>query len=218
MKKNNNILNITNGDVFNSYISQNDSAVYLPFNEMMMHGKTVTHIASDEFIATRIAELDTSFDEYRSKMKVFDILACDLNEYEEIRLWFGVDSFCQINLLTLLAYLEQIHYTKKVILNIIDDYSFDVLEKNIIVELGIYNELYNEVLVHQNIVYAKGVISQRALDLYFDYISNDGFLANYVKANPNKDEYLLVCDLLNLSKEYGISDIQAINLIKKYRN
>ena len=68
-------------------------------------------------------------------MSVCEVLS--KNIYSTIYLWFGKDTFCQMNLLALLVYLEQIKYQGKLILNYIDDVTFEQIESNIDVKLGI---------------------------------------------------------------------------------
>ena len=101
-------LNITNGDYFNEYLISKFGGAAIPFCEAMMDGETTADIFSEEFIALRARSLKVNKAEYRSKMYVYDYLCSD--DYQELRLWFGKDTFCQMNLLTLLAYLEQISY------------------------------------------------------------------------------------------------------------
>ncbi len=209
-------LNITNGDAFNSHLSDLKEGEFLPFNEAMMQGKAISDIASNEFIDIRVTELKTSSEIYNQKMRVFEVLKDNSKAYDKLILWFGKDTFCQMNLLSLLAYLEQIQYEGKIVLNYIDDHTFDIIESDIKVELGVYKRLYNDVLVSKNQVRAEGVILQKSLDLYYDYLSDNGSLATFIENNQDKDKKTLVCELIKISADYGISDIQAIQLIDKY--
>ena len=210
------ILNITNGDYFNDYFLSKFGGEAVPFCEAMMDGNTVPDIFSVEFIELRSKELNASAEEYKSKMHVQTALA--ENKYNELHLWFGKDTFCQANLLTLLAYLEQIEFCGKLILNYIDDETFEVTENNITVALGAYNKLYQDILIAKKRPTELGVLNAEAIDLFFDYHSADGALARLVRENSDKDVMTLVCLLLEKSSAYGLSDLQAEKLIKKYRN
>ena len=205
------ILNITNGDYFNEYFKDKFGGKAVPFCEDMMDGNVVFDIYSDEFINLRSKELNVSVEEYRSKMKVCDEL--NTKDYSKLHLWFGKDTFCQVNLLTLLAYLEQLRFDGKVILNYIDDETFEVIEKNIDVKLGLYRKVYEDILMFGQIPREVGILDTRAIDLYFDYHSNEGMLALLVRENADKDKIALVSLLLENSKEYGLSDLQAENMI-----
>ena len=208
----NKTLNITNGEYFNEYLLSKTKEKAVPFNEDMMDGDTVSDIYSEEFIATRSAALNVSTKEYKSKMQVYDELT--QNNYSELRLWFGRDTFCQMNLLTLLAYLEQMDFNGKVILNYIDDLTRDVIEADINVTPGIYKKLYEDILIHKRMPDAVGVLSQKAIELYFDYLSDTGYLATLVNQNAGMDENEFVKLLLENSKDYGLSDLQAKRLIE----
>lgn len=208
-------LNITNGDCFNDYFIKKFGGEAVPFCEAMMDGDTVSDIYSDEFIALRSQELGVSVEAYQSKMQVHDALS--ENKYGELRLWFGRDTFCQVNLLTLLAYLEQIAYSGKVLLYYIDDESFEMLQKNIPVTLGSYKKLYEDILIGKKRPTNVGVLDAEAIKLYFDYHSDSGALARLVRENSDKDDVAIVCLLLESSRAYGLSDTEAEHLIRRYR-
>ena len=208
------ILNITNGDCFNDYFLSNLGNEAVPFCEAMMDGDAVSEIYSDEFIKLRSNELNVNVEEYRAKMHVYYALE---KNYSEIRLWFGKDTFCQTNLLTLLAYLEQIGYSGKVALSYIDDETFEIIEDNIPITLGSYKKLYEDILIAKNHPTNSYILDTEAIQLYFDYHSDNGELARIVRDNSDKDNMTLTCLLLENSKAYGLSDLQAGKLIKKFR-
>ena len=209
------ILNITNGDYFNNYFISKFGGEAIPFCEAMMDGDTVSEIYSNEFIELRSRELVVGIEEYKKKMYVQTTLT--ENKYNKLRLWFGKDTFCQTNLLTLLAYLEQIRYGGKVVLNYIDDDSFEVIEENIPVTLGKYSSLYQDILIAKKHPADLGVLDAKSIKLYFDYHSDNGALARLVRENSDKDDMALIYLLLENSKAYGLSDIQAKKIIEKYR-
>ena len=212
----NKFLNITNGEYFNQYLISKTGEESVPFCEAIMDGEVVPNIYSEQFISLRAKALNVNEDEYRVKMYAYNVI--QNNEYETICLWFGKDAFCQVNLLTLLAYLEQIQYRGGIKLNYIDDETFDVLESNIDVELVIYGKIYDDILISKYMPDNIGILSARAIELYFDYHSESGVLANLIRANSNKPTIELIAILLENSKEYGLSDLQAEKLIKKFSN
>ena len=204
-------LNITNGDYFNDYFISKFGGAAIPFCEAMMDGETTADIFSEEFIALRARSLKVNKAEYRSKMYVYDYLCSD--DYQELRLWFGKDTFCQMNLLTLLAYLEQISYGGKVTLNYIDDETFEVTEADIDVQLGVYGKIYEDVLISKKSPSDVGALCAEAIDLFFDYRSEDGKLMKLIRANATKEKPELIRLLLEESRDYGLSDLQAEGLI-----
>ena len=207
----NKILNITNGEYFNEYFTSKFGSIAVPFCEAMMDGETVSNIYSQQFIELRAKSLNITENEYKSKMYVCDVL--NNNNYLSICLWFGKDTFCQMNLLTLLAYLEQIEYQGELKINYIDDETFEILGTNVDVKLGIYSKIYEDVLILKKAPDDVGVLIARAIDLFFDYHSDNGELAKLVRANANKEKTELIHLLLEKSKDYGLSDLQAERLI-----
>ena len=208
------ILNITNGEYFNEYFIANFGGIAVPFCEVVMDGEVLLDIYSEDFIAVRAKSLNITTEEYKSKMYAYDAL--NNKDYKTICLWFGKDTFCQVNLLMFLAYLEQIQYDGKLKLNYIDDETFEVLESDIDVELGVYSKIYRDILISKSLPSDLGILCKKAIDLYFDYHSDTGTLAEIVKANAHKDEMELLGLLLEKSKDYGLSDLQAEGLINRF--
>ena len=208
-------LNITNGEYFNEYLLAEVGGLSVPFCESIMEGEIVMDIYSEQFIALRVKALNVTEHEYRAKMYVYNIL--QNNDYQIINLWFGKDTFCQMNLLALLAYLEQIRYRGELKLNYIDDETFEVLEANIDVKLGVYGDIYEKVLILKHAPHDVGILCAKAIELYFDYHSEDGVIAQLVRANADKEKTELIGLLLERSKEYGLSDLQAEQQIRNWR-
>ena len=207
----NKILNITNGEYFNEHFISEFGGTAVPFCEAMMDGEVVTNIYSPQFIALRAKSLNITENVYRTKMYVYDALKN--NDCQTICLWFGKDTFCQMNLLTLLAYLEQIEYKGKLKLNYIDDETFEVSEADIDVKLGIYRKIFEEIFISKTVPIDVGLLCARAIDLYFDYHSDNGELMKLVRDNAHKEKTELISLLLERSKDYGLSDLQAEKLI-----
>ena len=205
------MLNITNGEVFNAYFLLKFGGEAVPFCEAIMDGEVVQDIYSEQFIMLRAKSLNDTENGYRAKMYVYDAL--NSNDYQTICLWFGKDTFCQVNLLALLAYLEQIQYHGELKLNYIDDETFEITEADIDVQLGIYGKIYEDILISKCAPRDMGVLCTDAIDLYFDYHSEDGALVKLIRANADKEKIELIALLLEQSKDYGLSDVQAERLI-----
>ncbi|CAH0305611.1 hypothetical protein SRABI133_04728 [Peribacillus simplex] len=98
---------------------------YAPFNEAMCVNTTTKNIFNEEFIKTRAIGHHELVENYIDK--VINPLKNLFNkDYECIVLWFGEDMFCQMNLLTILAYLEQADYSGRVFLNSFSEDEFKV--------------------------------------------------------------------------------------------
>ena len=67
------------------------------------------------------------------------------------------------------------------------------------VVLGEYQNLYKTILIEKTMPLSYGVIERRAIELYFDYLSPNGFLANLVRKNVQLSEMELVILLLEQS-------------------
>ena len=213
------LLNITNGDYFNRYFLEKLNTEYIgtafPFREAMIDGPAHADVFSNAFICTRAKALSVDEQFYKEKAKELLDFCQNHTKYTHLYLWFGADTFCQLNLLTLLALLEKIQYQGKISLYILDDESFAILEKDIPVTLGIYTNLYQQILINHTPVAHVGALNHKAVDLYFDYLSSDGELAKFILENREKDNDVLLKELLLRTKDYGLSDLNIQNLIKR---
>lgn len=206
------VLHITNGDYFNRYFLSEFGGEAIPFREVMMEGDTLPEIFEKTFFALRAKELGVSIDEYKAKACVYDAL--QNNTYEELHLWFGKDTFCQVNLLTLLAYLELTSYMGRVFVNYIDDESFAILEKGIPVTLGGYYKLYEDILIKKRQPIDVGVLDKNAIALYFDYHAPTGKLSRLAQENAKMEKQALLALLIEHSKEYGLATWQVEKLLQ----
>ena len=119
---NGNKLNILNGQSMYDYFEKRKlfkNGVYVPFNEAMCVGEATDDIFSRQFNTCRCEAHDVTIEQYTElTLKPFQILF--KNQFSNLFLWFDYDMFCQINLLTILAYLDQINYSKKITFNLVD--------------------------------------------------------------------------------------------------
>ena len=210
------IANITNGEVFNQYFERTFCTKGIPFNEAIMVGNSTSNVFSNEFCINRASQLNVSIEEYNKKLTAFFKFIKELEQYEEIILWFGLDTFCQLNLLSILYFLETRKYKGNVFTVIIDDESFNIIREKTHITLVSYQELYEKILLNKEYIKCNDSIMDKAISLYFDYLSDKGKLAMIIKNNNTLSENQLIEKLLLEGTDYGISDLQAYHLIKKY--
>lgn len=114
-------LHILNGEVMMEYFKRTKflDEEMVPFNEAMCYGETSETIFTEQFIQVRANVHHVTTDQYyQLTIKLLEKVLN--NEYNELYLWFDEDMFCQINVLTILAWLDQNNNSQSVILNIVD--------------------------------------------------------------------------------------------------
>lgn len=116
----NSTLRITAGEFMKEAIVQSSDNL-VAFNEAMIRGFSEAELFSDAFIEDRCKTLEVSKKEYLEKMGPFLDRMEHVNDYEILQLLFGTEPFCQINLLTVLAYLEMKGYQGKVEAHAMDE-------------------------------------------------------------------------------------------------
>ncbi|WP_033543539.1 helix-turn-helix domain-containing protein [Planococcus sp. CAU13] len=213
------VLNIFNGqnmyDEFHSNKLMGDSD-YAPFNEAMCVHPASRPVFDEQFIRLRAQGHQTSVESYE-KIVIEPLKPLFENQYNYIVLWFGEDVFCQMNLLTLLAYLEQSGYGGSVFLNSFRDDEFKVDQTEL--SLGGYSKVYEEVMLqHQKPSMELLPVMYQAVELYLNMLARDNRVTKYIKNQPHLSEKELVKQLLSLFPELGYGDTQYIELIGQVRN
>ncbi|WP_141501727.1 helix-turn-helix domain-containing protein [Bacillus wiedmannii] len=212
------VLNILNGQMmyedFKNEKLMGDSE-YAPFNEAMCVNQATTQVFNEEFIKTRADGHNSSVESYTKK--VIDPLEnLFTKKYKCIVLWFGEDMFCQMNLLTILSYLEQSGYEGKVYLNSFREDEFKV--NQIELELGNYSSIYNEVLVnHKKTSHKVPPVMYQAIDLYLEMLKEDNIVMKFIFKNQGLSNQELLIKLFQLFPTIGYGDTQYINLINNIK-
>lgn len=139
------------------------------------------------------------------------------NQFSHIVLWLDDDMFCQINLLTLLAYLDQINYERKITFNLVNR-NFKVID---CFEFNVqgYYEIYKNVMINkcipQNI---KLSVMENGIRLYFEYLREENEITAYIRQHADLQNHVLLAELLKVFRKYGLGDTQYMQLIQMYRN
>ncbi|MFC4411208.1 AraC family transcriptional regulator [Chungangia koreensis] len=188
---------------------------YVPFNEAMCVHTTTNFVFDQKFIETRAFGHHDSVENYRKK--VIEPLDNLINkQYEGIVLWFGEDMFCQMNVLTLLAYLEQSGYDRNVYLNSFQEDVFKVSQTEL--TLGNYSSVYEDVLInHHKPSIVLLPIMDRAIDLYLDMLKEENAVVQYISDHKELPESVLINRLFIRFPDLGYGDVQYRELINKIK-
>ncbi|KAB2451769.1 helix-turn-helix transcriptional regulator [Bacillus sp. CH126_4D] len=212
------VLNILNGQVMyeefktEKLMGESD---YAPFNEAMCVNPATTQVFNEEFIKIRAEGHNSSVESYTKK--VIDPLEnLFTKKYKCIVLWFGEDMFCQMNLLTLLSYLEQSCYEGKVYLNSFREDEFKVSQHEL--ELGNYTSIFDEVVVHHKKTSQKvPPVMYQAIDLYLNMLKEDNIVVRFISKNKDLSTQELLSKLFQLFPTIGYGDTQYIDLINNIK-
>ncbi len=213
-----NQLHILNGSEMLSHFQINypdKTKIYTSFNEAMCWGDVSEDIFSKEFIRLRSRSLNTIADEYK-KTVIVPLSSLFSKDELVITLWFDSDMFCQINLLTLLAYLNQIQYQHDVQINLVD-YQYEIL-KTYFLNPKNYKEIYKEVLINKSIPeYPILPIMQTGIKLYLHLQKENNEIVSFISDHIDLSTSDLLDLLLLNFQHYGLGDIQYLQLIEKTR-
>ncbi|EUJ29884.1 Right origin-binding protein [Listeria grayi] len=213
---NQNVLNVLNGQHMYKVFKDKQlmgSADYVPFNEAMSVHETTEIIFSETFIELRSSGHYDTKENYRKKV-IAPLNCLFTKSYNCLVLWFGEDMFCQMNLLTMLAYLEQSDYNGEVFLNSFREDEFKVNQTKL--KLGNYLSVYKEVLLnHQKPSSELLPVMFQAVNLYLDMLNEHNEVTKYIYKNKNLSTDELLNNLLRLFPRIGYGDSQYLELINK---
>lgn len=209
------ILNILNGQVMYEVFQTNkflEKGEYIPFNEAMCSHETSVAIFSDEFINLRALGHKVSIQEYKN-LTMTPLKPLFEKEYQCIVLWFGEDMFCQINMLTILAYLEQVAYKGKVFFNMVNEMTYEIETTEIF--LSSYKKVYQQVLIDHQFPNIKVIPNMfQGIRLYMEYIKVDNEIITYIRENENQSQNELLENLFQSFPQYGLGDVQYLKIIE----
>ena len=160
----------------------------------------VHHVSSQQYIETTLKPLKPLFYE----------------NFTGILLWFDEDMFCQINILTILAWLDQTDYKGGIELHIVGD-KFEPKDCFILKAEGYYT-MYKKVLIQKEMPkYVFPEPLKNGIELYLNYLQKDSDLIRFIKKHQDISEEELMIKLMVEFQHYGLGDTQYLEIIKSYR-
>ncbi|WP_239565606.1 AraC family transcriptional regulator [Paenibacillus sacheonensis] len=212
-----NLLHILNGQAMYERIhawSLTDRGSFVPFNEAMCSHAATETIFSDAFNALRAAGHGVTPEEY-ARITLVPLQPLFETSHDCIALWFGDDMFCQINLLTLLAYLRQRSYTGRIVFLMIKESTTtgDIAETEL-PDLD-YEDLYRKTLIQREAVEVPQFpVLSEGIKRYLTYRAQDNEITAYIRAHQNLPQNELLQRLFREFAHYGLGDTQYLSLIR----
>lgn len=212
-------LHILNGMEMYRYFKEThflETELMIPFNEAMCYGNTCDDLFSDEFTEIRAKVHNVTPAKYAEvTLSPLQPLFC-CEDFNHIALWFAEDMFCQINLLTILAWLDQADYNGTIDLHIVGD-NFQPVDYFDLKAKGYYS-LYKQVLIHKIVPknVRPGPLS-KGIELYLTYLNKDSDLMLYIQKHQDFAAKELVAVLIENFKDLGLGDTQYLQIIKSHQ-
>lgn len=207
-------INIVSGDAMAQYGESLGFKNCIAFNEAMIDGTVKDSVPfSQSFINERAKVHGIHPDKYRKKnaQQLLKMRAGD-----EVHVYFGEDLFCQLNLITLLAFLEN-QGIESVTYHVVfeDEMKETALIENL--ETKGFTEIYKFVLINHTTVSVPLEIMEKGIMLYQDYLDENGKLASFIRSNETDSVLQLTIKIIKQLPEYGLGEEQCSYVVKKYR-
>lgn len=211
-------LHILNGQAMYDYFKKThflEQELMVPFNEAMCYGNTCEDLFSPEFIGMRAKVHHVTPEQY-AEITLKPLQPLLSGEFTHIALWFDLDMFCQINILTILAWLDRKNYHEAIDLHIVGD-KFEPIHHFTLNAKGYYS-LFKQVLIQKTLPESiHPAPLKKGVELYLNYLHKDSELMVYIQKHQDVSEEELLLKLLKNFKDYGLGDTQYIEIIKSHR-
>lgn len=207
-------INIVSGDAMAEYGDNLGFKNCYVFSESMIDGRVSDpQPFSQSFINERAKVHGLHPDKYRKKCAQQFL---KMRSGDEVHVYFGEDLFCQLNLITILSYLEKIGIQKVTYHVVFED---EMKETAVIenVETQGFSDIYKKVLIDHEICATPLEIMDKGLMLYSDYLDENGKLASFIRSNETDSVLQLTVKIIRQLPEYGLGTEQCANVINKYR-
>lgn len=209
------VLHILSGQAMYEVFAQKDlmkQGVFIPFNEAMCAGQTDEDVFSDSFIRTRANSHDVTLEEYQ-KVTVDPLDPLFNDSFRCMTLWFGADMFCQMNVLTILAYVGSQGNAEVVKLHLVDEYTYDVEEINL--PTARYDNVYQQVLVDHQFP-TEEVVAPVAtgIELFLKYQQPENEITQFIEENKHFSQERLLEKLFQKFPHYGLGDVQYLAMME----
>jgi hypothetical protein len=211
-------LHILNGQAMYNFFKRTnflEQELMVPFNEAMCYGKTYKDLFSNEFIEIRAKVHHVTTMQY-SETVLKPLVPLLSEKYTHIALWFDADMFCQINILSLLAWLDRADHTGAIDLYIVGD-QFEPMSHFTLKAKGYY-AIYKQVLIDK--MMPENIFPdplKKGVELYLNYLNKDSDLMKYIHKYKDVPEEELMLALIKKFKHYGLGDTQYFEIIKSLR-
>ena len=207
-------INIVSGDAMAEYGDKLGFKNCYIFAEAMIDGTVKSDVPfSQNFINERAKVHGIHPDKYRKKCASSFL---KMRAGDEVHVYFGEDLFCQLNLITLLAFLERTgipSVTYHVIFE--DEMKETALIEN--VETAGFSEIYKAVLINHQTAPVPLEIMEKGISLYLDYLDENGKLATFIRSCETDSVLQLTIKIIKQLPEYGLGEEQCSYVVNKYR-
>ncbi len=132
--------------------------------------------------------------------------------FDTIVLWFGTDMFCQINLLTMLGYLDQIDFKGDVLYCLEDEVINEMIPEAKVIDVEGYFNIYKTVVCQKEMIQGLPPIMYQGVKAYLNYNKEDSEINKYIKTHIGDED--LLHTLMKTFPEYGLGDLQFKMMIE----
>ncbi len=208
------VIHILSGDAMAEYSDTLGFSGYtIAFSEEMISGQAHIDIFGQEFCKVRAEFHKMNPDKYRKKIAY---PMTKLRTGDDVHLWFGKDLFCQINMLTCLAFLEKLGIKEATFHEVFEDEMKEMSVTKIPTQ-G-FLSAFESIVINKTATATPLETLNSVQDMYFEYHNLNGPLCDFIRENPETSVFPLTIKIIKQFAQYGLSDVQCKSLIERIRN
>lgn len=199
---------------FKTHYEKQSGPVIL-FLEPATEGKLSSDIFSHSFIKKRSESLKTSIKEYEKEI-IKPLKPLFQHKYKKLNIWMTLGMNSGINLLLLLAYLDQVQDHNKITIYLFDEKMRNI--KNYTISADGYYLIYQTVLLeHKKPREITITPIQQAISYFLTYKKENNPLKKFILANISLEPQMLYIKFMGKFNEYHLTDQQFIQLLHEVK-
>ena len=210
-------LNIVLDDELYQFITnyKKQNGLVILFLELVTEGKLSSDIFSHSFIKKRSESLKISIKEYEKDI-IKPLKPLFQHKYKKLNIWLIRGMNTGMNLLLLLAYLDQIQDHNEITISVYDEKMRKIKNYNISSD-GYYHVYQTVLLNHKKPREITISPIQQAIIYFLEYIQENNHMKEFIKKNISLEPQILYIKFMGEFNEYHISDSQFIKLLHEVK-
>jgi len=195
------------------YERQNEPVIL--FLELITEGKVSSDIFSHSFVKKRSESLKTTIKAYEKEI-IKPLKPLFQHKYKKLNIWITAGMNPGLNLLLLLAYLDQIQDHNMITIYLYDEKMRNI--KNYTISAEGYYAIYQTVLLkHQKPREITISPIQQAITYFLEYIKESNPMKQFIQDNLSLEPQMLYIKFMGKFNAYHLTDQQFIQLLHEVK-
>ena len=209
-------IHVANGEWIAKLLKQSTSESVVAWNEAMCEGSVSLPLFDEKFCTLRANSLQVSLLHYQETMR--PCLQALQSMHDELHLYFDTDMFCAVNVVTLLAYLEQTQHTAPIFYHVLPLDGTIHVTQTCPIHLGNFANIFKTVRMRYQYATSGYSFIDNGLALFPLYKKPMNPLQVFISQHLQEERTALCKLMIETFPQYGIGDCILYRMIDAMQN